>query len=748
MSISLRRASAAGLVLVLLLALVGLAGGRAYAGPPALPPEVPQTTGAGFGNAPQNPSYEYPSVEFWRGEMPWNSPDLSTRNLARLKTGRKAYPVGSREHLLSRWKSYARKAGVGTWEKLTDQQKRAYWEEYLDGYIRMLDNKARGREFEEHYAKTVGLDKRGYLFDQMLRTHFAGVTGNKRGDAFRTGSGGVLFEFKSGSSRIDRDQARFYAKFAAANGKALVYVFGSQPDPNDLTFLDRLNAEMAATTGHQTNVLTRSWPATGVPVRHPNAPPPPPAPGATGGGSSPTPSGPAGSLAGQGQYDAGGAADDTIAGSPSSPKAAAALADLEEGLAEDLGYDSAADADMPAQPLGGVDFSTLELRYVTDTYSGGFGSGVQYAYQVSGRKGEKVSYGGRAAAQLAADSFFTWLALPPSSFTVNLNPDEPNRILDGRFATTDAGRVLLEADFRMKKTVAKLINPNTGTGARFWADLRGEKKCTSMRQWIVPKTAVVHEDGDKLYVLDAPLDVKMEQQYVKSGGVAGSAGCTDQASADTEHNNDLYRRTILPRVRKAVNSAPEYADLRRVYASRVAAEWYRERSRTKHTAYRDIIDSGDVSAWPLRVKWSPQDVYQAYVKSYREGEFRVKHTTRRGNYLITNVYVYGGVNFTRVPRDQMSDGAFGREHPRLASSADQARTGPVADAASGTTWLGGSSAQRPPWQPRPAPGSPLGNPWFYLATGLPVLVWLALGGLWLGRRTRRRTGTPPTGATA
>lgn len=380
---------------------------------------------------------------------------------------------------------------------------------------------------------------------------------------------------------------------------------------------------------------------------------------------------------------------------------------------------------------------------MSDTYSGGYGSGLQYAYQVSGKPGEKVSYGGRAAAQLATDSFFTWLALPPSAFTVNLNPDEPDRILDRRFATTDAGRVLLEADFRMKKTVAKLINPNTSTGTRFWAGLRGERKCLSMRQWIVPSTAVVHEEGDRLFILKAPLDVKMETQYLKSKGVGGTAGCAGQPSSDTRYNEDLFRRTILPKVRASINGAPEYADLRRVYASRVAAEWYRERSRTRAAAYRSIIDSGDVSAWPLRVRWSPQDVYHAYVKSYRDGEFRVKRTTRRGNYLVTNVYVYGGVDFTRVPRDLMSSGTFRRDHPHLASAADAARVGPVADT-TGATWLGGSSAQRPPWDPRPAPTSPLGNPWFYLATTLPVLVWLVLGFLLLGRR-RRRSG-PPTGA--
>ncbi|MGA8114843.1 MAG: hypothetical protein WCA46_14350 [Actinocatenispora sp.] len=730
----LRRASGLGLLCVMLVSFVLFGGVRAHAGP-ALPAEVPSIAGADWSKAPQYPPYDYPSVAFWRSELTWDSPDLLPANLTRIKPP-KAYKgkVGTKDHLLSRWKAYVTKAKLKRWGDLTDQEKKAAWEEYLDAYTGMLDNKARGKAFEEYYEKKHGLAHRGYVLDQMLRRHFSGVTGNRRGDAFRPGQGGVLFEFKSGSSPIDREQARFYARVAADNGKALVYVFGSQPRPEDLKFLDELNAEMARTTGHHDNVLNRSWPATGNPVRHPNAPPPPA--GTSTGGSSPTPPGPPGSVAAQGQYDAGGAADDAIATSPSSPQAAAALADLEDGLAEDLGYHSPQDAGMPTQQLGGVDFSTLELRYVTDTYSGGFGSGMQYAYQVDGKPGEKVSYGGRAAAQLASDSFFTWLALPPTSFTVNLNPDEPDRIIDDRFGTTDAGRVLLEADLRMKKTVAKLINPNTSAGARYWAALHGEKKCVSSRQWIVPKTAVVHEDGNKLYILDAPLDVKMETEYVTSDGAASDAGCDSQPTTDTEYNESLYRRTILPQVQRAVNGAPEYADLRRVYASRVAAEWYRQRSRTRTTAYSRIIDSGDVSAWPTRVKWGPQDVYQAYLKSYRDGEFHIKHTTRRGNYLYTQVYVYGGVNFTRVPRDVLSTRTFTRRHPHLASSAAAARVGPVTDTATGTTWLGGSSAQRPPWDPRPAPEPPLSNPWFYVATGLPVLAWLALSGLLLRRRTR------------
>jgi len=90
-------------------------------------------------------------------------------------------------------------------------------------------------------------------------------------------------------------------------------------------------------------------------------------------------------------------------------------------------------------PLGGVDFSTLELRYISDTFVGA--PGVKYSYSVDPDPGQTVSYGGADAAKLAADSFFVWLALPEDSFTVNLNPEEPDRIVDSQFGRTDAGRV-------------------------------------------------------------------------------------------------------------------------------------------------------------------------------------------------------------------------------------------------------------------------------------------------------------------
>ncbi|WP_327098935.1 hypothetical protein OIE68_09170 [Nocardia vinacea] len=101
------------------------------------------------------------------------------------------------------------------------------------------------------------------------------------------------------------------------------------------------------------------------------------------------------------------------------------------------------DEDVPdATPLGGVDFSTLELRYMSDTHQSG-GPGIQYAFSANPVAGDHPSYGGRKAALLASDAFFVWFEPPTAVFTANLKPDEPDRIVDDKFGRTDVGRLLL-----------------------------------------------------------------------------------------------------------------------------------------------------------------------------------------------------------------------------------------------------------------------------------------------------------------
>jgi hypothetical protein len=774
-----RRLSAAALVVAL---FTGLTATAAEADPtPAPTPQAAQEAvppafdpptslpgrpiGAPPGPADQQRTFEYVSLEDLRYLV--DARALREADVLALLAQRE-WKVGSENHLLVAWyKSTAYQRLQVQLEKLEKKLKaegknekeiaeakekleQEAFEKYVTRYITVLSNLFRGQAYEALVAREFGIRPEDVEWHRDER--FPDTTSRRRGDLWNLKEK-LLVEIKSGNS-ISESQLRAYQKEAVRLGLRLVIVFRQEPNEDTVKAINKINEEIAKQNETRRRagkaplpyVIPRQLEATDVaksgevdnqPAAGTAAPGTPDPGGAVKASTPPKPkTGPPGALAAPGQAAAASPATTVIGNSPDSEEDAADFAELEQVVSAAAGYSDADDAGLGQQHLGGVDFATLELRYVADTYDGGVGAGVRYAYQVEPKPGTAVSFGGQQSARLAADSFFTWLSLPPSSFTVNLNPDEPNRIIDRKLGTTDAGRVLLEADLQMKKTVAKLINPNDPAGLAFWKGLRGETSCLQMRQWIVPKPAVVHEQDNELFILDAPLDVKMETDLVKTPGAASSADCPNQAASDTRHNEALFRTTILPKVQQAVNTAPEYADLRRAYVSRVAAEWYRQRSAKKATAYKHLVDSGDVSAWPARTPWSPREVFDRYVKSYTDGEFKVERTTQQGNQLITHVYVYGGVDFKTVPKRTVTDTELVKTRPGLRRTTGNAAYAPSLDPDRKTLWMGGQSTERPLSAPLPPPASPLRRPAFYLLVPLPVLCWLAIGGFLLLRRRR------------
>ncbi|HEX5620458.1 MAG TPA: hypothetical protein VFX51_18695, partial [Solirubrobacteraceae bacterium] len=294
----------------------------------------------------------------------------------------------------------------------------------------------------------------------------------------------------------------------------------------------------------------------------------------------------------------------------------------------------------------------------------------------------------------SSDAFFTWLALPPQSFWVNLNPSQPDRIIDPQLARTDAGRVLLEADMQLKRTISSMTNPSTPVGDQFWDELervygdRAAESCISSRNWIVPEPAGVREEQDQLYILDAPLTVKMESELITDPAV-GSPSCPQESQAIEDAKEELFRRLILPPVIQAVNNAPEYAALRRVYLARVAAEWFRVRSGEHPTAVSQVVNSGNVDPWIARSPWDPMTVFNQMLTSIRNGEWTVERETPAGGQVYKRTLTYGGVDFSQTPRQNVSSSDFKARYPRLAKQVRQAQRGETADPSSNQLWLGG-----------------------------------------------------------
>jgi hypothetical protein len=357
--------------------------------------------------------------------------------------------------------------------------------------------------------------------------------------------------------------------------------------------------------------------------------------------------------------------------------------------------------------LGGIDWTSLELRYVSDDPGA---REFDYAFSADEIPGGADTYGGEAVLDLSSDALFTWLALDPDQFWVNLNPDQPETIIDEQFASTEAGRVLLESDFELKSTLYDNMNPGTEAGREFFESLEpgpnGELCWGSWRMWVEPLPASVREDGDQLYILDAPLRVQMEPFDVDATP-PGTVSCEDLVSEELlDRNLERLIESMTPLVEEAVNTAPEYADLRRVYTARIAAEWLRQRDAVRPGAFHDIIDSGDVSQWPVREGWDPQSVYDAFLEARETVQFRYEYEHGGMDYYLD---VTGGIAFPDAPRDPVPAAQFEREHPTLPGTVRSAKFEAVPDrdvdpeAEAGTAWLGGGTLPEPEPDPDPDP---------------------------------------------
>ncbi|MGW6903793.1 hypothetical protein [Streptomyces sp. NPDC054940] len=389
------------------------------------------------------------------------------------------------------------------------------------------------------------------------------------------------------------------------------------------------------------------------------------------------------------------------------PARSAPCGEAENSLAEALS----------SQTYGGVDFSSLQLRYLSDDA----GSGVKYAFSArAAEKGlEQDSRSGRSALIDSMAGLRTWLALSPDKFWVNLNPAEPDRIIDPQLGRTNAGRALLEADWQMKRTQGKLLDPKTEFGAEYWRKLGGAtgEACYSSRMWIVPGKIEVHEDGSSLYVLKADLDVKAKAEQVS--GLGRSACNTDPAY--TARNERLEQEMVVPKIVKAVNTAPEYAPLRQTFLARVVAQWIRDRHAAGHTTSFDkLIDSGDLGTATTAGTWRPQEVYDRYVRSIRDGDFTYKRTTRVGNTIVTYTTTIGGVDFSKLDPTELSAADMDRQVPGLPQAVENSAERP-AKASDGSIWLS-DTAEAPPVSTWDRVSSFLGG-----RTGIMVVLLVALG---------------------
>ncbi|MET9626266.1 hypothetical protein ABZX92_02275 [Lentzea sp. NPDC006480] len=603
---------------------------------------------------------------------------------------------GTKEHAYAAWNRYvARKQKeLDDWnanpvgKKPSAQLAYGRW---LNSYIPNMGNDFKGTSFEKFITEEIGLGGNDWICQDQLRDAQGKPVAGRFYDAINHKEK-IIYEFKAGKT-IDPVQLAKDAQFAKQHGYRIQYLFGQQPSKKTI--------EAIKAAGLEEPQVRKAKGVGTIPVK--------PTPGPSTKLLNPNPNVPA-----------KGAANDMFDRAGRNPAEARSVQDADDDFQRRSARPDGKVDGAPRRP-GGIDFSTMELRYLSDSPDG-----VQYAFEADDNldEEENPSSGGLETAELTSDALFTWLALPVQSFWVNLNPDQPDKIVDPQLAKTDAGRVLLQADLRMKRTMSKIMVPDNPVGKRFWDSLQhvnGAPCWVSHRVWAEAAPASVRESGGELYILDAPLKIQAEPLVITT---PSGPPCT-QPKAVQEHNFDLIKTIIIPEVEKAVNTAPEYQDLRSVYHSRVAAEWIRQRNELRPGAYAKIIGSGNADQWPARTPWKPEDVFTEYLKSYKEGDFKFERKYEQDGEELIFTFHLGGVILDKAPKTPMPEAQFTQQYPTLPDTVADSRDEAITYEDTDVSWLGGDNNElkqqpNPPQAPQ-APKPPLA------VTGATPLGLLALG---------------------
>lgn len=331
-------------------------------------------------------------------------------------------------------------------------------------------------------------------------------------------------------------------------------------------------------------------------------------------------------------------------------------------------------APVPAQ-LGGIDFSSVDVTYLVE-YSNEDAYGLAYVVRATKAGGGGPTIDPELGTQASSDAFFVWLSLPNGTFWANLNPTEPERVIDDDLGRTDVGRVLLEADLQLKKDTARLTHPESDGGREFWTRLdacarggngsaseRDSEIALNHRTWVVPGEVTVSADDSYIYIVDAPLDVKLESEYAR----IGSAGEEVDASEFQLCGEAVLKELVLPKLIEEVNQGPQYRDLRSVFYSRVLAEWYK--SLSNHGLFQGVADQGDIESLRSEEQWNPEEIFDRYKDSFENGEYDIttEEEAIEGNLMVTRIQqlFMGGIDLTTVHMNPISQEELLKETPEL-----------------------------------------------------------------------------------
>ncbi|MGE0268256.1 MAG: PfkB family carbohydrate kinase [Candidatus Omnitrophota bacterium] len=262
--------------------------------------------------------------------------------------------------------------------------------------------------------------------------------------------------------------------------------------------------------------------------------------------------------------------------------------------------------------------------------------------------------------------FLAALTIPEDQLWVNLSPYEENRIISREFGHTEMGRDLLAQDYLLKQLTASLMYPEEELGQEFWTRVHKEAQNrfgtteipmnTFNKIWIVPEKAVVHRNGESVFVVESKLKVLLEEDYValehhalKSSRQQNGTEVEDIVSGVS---SEIVREILIPAIEREVNEGETFANLRQIFHSLILAAWYKQNLKESFLG-EFYIDQGKTKGIETDDEQVNQKIYDQYIMAFKKGVYNyIREDVDPGtNNTIPRKYFSGGVDYAQLSQD-------------------------------------------------------------------------------------------------
>jgi hypothetical protein len=335
--------------------------------------------------------------------------------------------------------------------------------------------------------------------------------------------------------------------------------------------------------------------------------------------------------------------------------------------------------------LGGINFTSIRLNYISVSEDNSSNLNFDYIFKAQKAEGTNPGIDFNDSTSINLNAFMTGLIVPDDKLWVNLDPDEPDRIIDEQLRESDVGRIMLEADFQMKKDFGKYENPCANELGKAYWDLLDKKEDALVQQcmdkfpneiydiknihftssnshWIVPDKLFAYTIGYEIYIINATLTINSRTELLSShlsiedqDPTRLSDGCLEELNRSlkeyVEYETEIEDEMIMPYVIEDVNHGEKYEELRGVYVALALAKWYNSKfNNTYMDVLRDRPDFSNSTALKSLRPWSANQIWERYAESYKNFDVYIclnntSIETPTGVRWLNTTKSMGGVDF-------------------------------------------------------------------------------------------------------